>query len=93
MGKWSVGLLIAFAVFLAALELLIASSQRGGETFFSNTMLTIPILLAGISGVLALLTGLIGIIKNRERSILVFMAMLVGLFVLLFWIGEVVFPH
>ena len=93
LGKWSVRLLTAFAVFFAAFELLVASGQRGGETFFSNLALTIPILLAGTSGVLAFVTGLIGVIRNRERSILVFVAMLVGFLVLLFCIGEVVFPH
>ena len=93
LGKWSVGLLAAFAVFFAAFELLVASGQRGGETFFSNLALTIPILLAGTSGVLAFLTGLIGVVRNRERSILVFLAMLVGFFILLFSIGEVAFPH
>jgi hypothetical protein len=56
-------------------------------------VLTIPILLAGTSGMLAFFTGLIGVIRKRERSILVFLAMLVGLFVLLFSIGELVFPH
>jgi len=56
-------------------------------------VLTIPILLAGTSGVFAFLTGLIGVIRNRERSILVFLAMLIGLFVLLFCLGEVIFPH
>jgi len=93
LGKWSTGLIAVFAVFLVVFEILVASGQRGGKTFFSNLALTIPILLAGISSVLALLTGLIGVIRNRERSILVFLAMLVGLFVLLFWIGEVIFPH
>jgi len=93
LGRWSVGLLAAFAVFFAAFELLVASGQRGGETFFSNLALTIPILLAGTSGVLTFLTGLIGVVRNRERSILVFLAMLVGFFILLFSIGEVAFPH
>ena len=93
LGKWSVGLLAAFVVFFAVFELLVASGQRGGETFFSNLALTIPILFAGASGVLAFVTGLAGVVRNRERSILVFLAMLVGLSVLLFWIGEVIFPH
>jgi uncharacterized membrane protein HdeD (DUF308 family) len=50
-------------------------------------------LLAGTSGVFAFLTGLISVIRNRERSILVFLAMLIGLFVLLFGLGEIIFPH
>ena len=93
LGKWSTGLIAAFVVFFVTFQVLVASGQRGGETFFSNLVLTIPILLAGTSGVLAFLTGLIGAIRNGERSILVFLAMVVGLFVSLFSIGEVVFPH
>ena len=92
-GKWSAGLLAALIIFFVAFQLLVASGQRGGETFFSNLMLTIPILFAGTSGVLAFVIGLIGTIRSRERSILVFLAMLIGFFVLLFGLGEVIFPH
>jgi len=93
LGKWSIGFIAAFIVFFVIFQLLVVSGQRGGETFFSNLALTIPILLAGISGVLALLTGLAAVIRDRERSILVFLAMLVGFFVLLYCIGEIIFPH
>lgn len=93
LGKWSTGLALVFLVLFVAFLLLVASGQRGGETFFSNLMLTIPMLFAATSGVFAFLTGLIGVIRNRETSILVFLAMLIGLFVLIFWLGEIVFPH
>jgi hypothetical protein len=93
LGKWSTGFIVAFVLLFVAFLLLVASGQRGGETFFSNLVLTIPMLLAGTSGVFAFLTGLISVIRNRERSILVFLAMLIGLFVLLFGLGEIIFPH
>ena len=93
LGKWSVALIIIFIVLLGVFQLLVASGQRGGETFFSNLILTIPMLIAGVSGVSAFVTGLIGIIKSRERSVIVYLAALIGLFVLLFGIGEIVFPH
>ena len=93
LGKWSVALIIAFMVLLGVFQLLVASGQRGGETFFSNLVLTIPMLIAGVSGISAFATGLIGIIKSRERSVIVYLAALIGLFVLLFWIGEIAFPH
>jgi hypothetical protein len=93
LGKWSIGFIAAFIVFFLIFQLLVASGQRGGETFFSNLALTIPILLAGIFGVLAFFTGVIGVIRNRERSILVFLAILIGFFILLFSIGEVAYPH
>lgn len=42
---------------------------------------------AGISTA-ALVTGLIGIVKRRERSILVFLATAIGLFALIIAVGE-----
>ena len=92
-GRWAVVLVIAFFLFFALFQLLVAVGQRGGETFFSNLALTIPILLAGSCGVTAFVTGMVGVIKSRERSILVYFAILIGLFVLMFVLGEIIFPH
>ena len=58
-----------------------------------NLALAIPMLLAAVSGVSALVTGIIGIVKSRERSVLVFLATVIGLFVLIFSLGEILFPH
>jgi cytochrome bd-type quinol oxidase subunit 2 len=93
MGKWSTELISAFFLFFAVFLILVASGQRGGDTFFSNLALTIPMLLAGVSGVSALATGIIGIVKSRERSVLVFLATAIGLFILIFSLGEILFPH
>lgn len=92
-GKWSVGLIIVFIVLLVLFQLLVASGQRGGETFFSNLILTVPMLIAGVSGVSAFAIGLIGVIRSRERSIAVYLATLIGLLVPLFVLGEIIFPH
>ena len=93
LGKWSTGLIGAFVVFFVTFILIVTSGQRGDDTFDFSDPLLIPLLLAGASGVLAFLTGLIGVIRNKERSILVFLAMLIGLYVLVFGLGEVIFPH
>ena len=93
MGRWSVGSIGSLILFFMLFQILVASGQRGGERFFDNLVLTIPILLAGISGVSAFFTGIIGIIKGKERSVLVFMATALGFFVIVFWLGEVLFPH
>jgi predicted Abi (CAAX) family protease len=92
-GKWSAGLIVAFILFLALFLILVASGQRGGETFFSNLLLTVPMLLAGTCGVAAFVTGLIGIIKSKERSILVYLAIFIGFDILVFCLGEVLVPH
>jgi hypothetical protein len=92
-GKWSVGLAVAFILFFALFQILVASGQRGGETFFSNLLLTVPVLLGGTCGVAAFVAGLISIIKSKERSVLVFVATVIGLIVLMFILGEVLVPH
>jgi hypothetical protein len=49
--------------------------------------------LAGISGIASLITGVIGILRYRERSVLVFMSAVIGLFVLFLVLGEFLAPH
>jgi predicted Abi (CAAX) family protease len=93
LGKWSVGLVATFILFFVLFVILVASGQRGGETFFSNLLLTAPMLLAGTCGVAAFVTGLIGIIKSKERSILVYLAIFIGFDILVFCLGEFLVPH
>ena len=93
LGKWAVWLIVAFVLLMVVFQLLVASGQRGGETFLDNLLLTIPMFLAGICGICSLVTGLVGIIMSKERSILVFLASIVGLFVLVFVFGEIIVPH
>ncbi len=93
LGQWSVGLIVVFFLLFATLQLLAASGQRGGATLFDNLVLAIPALLMGIAGVLALIVGAASIIERKERSVLVFLATLMSLLVLVFWLGEVLSPH
>jgi hypothetical protein len=50
-------------------------------------------LISLIAGIGALVTGLISIIREKDRGILVFIAMLFGAFVLAFLVGEILIPH
>jgi hypothetical protein len=93
MGKWSTGLIIAFFLFAVVFLILVVSGQRGGDTFFSFTALTIPGLLAGVSAISAMVTGIIGIVRSKERSPLVFLATAIGLCLLIMLVGEILFPH
>ena len=93
LGKWSIWLIIAFIVLFMSFQLLVASGQRGGDTFFSNLALSVPMLIAGISGISAFFTGIIGIIRNKERSFLAFISTIIGFFILFFVLGEFLFPH
>ncbi len=66
--------------FLLAIVILRASGQRSADipTFFSNLAIAIPMLLAGISGISAFFTGIIGIIKSKDRSVIVVIATIIG---------------
>ncbi len=93
LGWWSAGLLTAFAAFLTALFSVVAAGERGGEGFFSNLWLALPGLGAGLTGVLAGVTAGVAIVRRGERSVLVFLVLIVGLIVALFLLGEAVSDH
>ena len=93
LGKWSVILIVLSFIFSILLFSFIASGQRGGDTFFSRPALAVPMLLAGISAVCAFFTGITCIIRNKERAIFVYISTVIGFFVLLFGLAEIIFPH
>ncbi|MFC2068788.1 hypothetical protein ACFLTP_07280 [Chloroflexota bacterium] len=93
LGKWTTWLVIVTILLFITFQVLVASGQRGGDTFFSNLALSVPMLIAGISGISAFFTGIIGIIKSKERSVLVFIATVIGFFILFFVLGEFLVPH
>lgn len=91
-GKWAGWLTGLFVALLALFFGLVEAGQRGGETFFSNPVLTIPMLGAAASAIAGGVMGVIALTR-RDRSVIVFVAILVGLFVLVFTVGELAFPH
>ena len=94
LGKWLVGFVIAFFLLLATGMFVVSVlGQEGGETFFDNLWISIPMLGAGASAIAAFIAGIIAIIKNKERSILVIIAAMIGLLVLWFVVGEILVPH
>jgi hypothetical protein len=93
LGNWSVRLIVFFLLCAIVLYSLLASGQRGGDTFFSNPALAITMLVAAILAVSSFFTGIIGIIRNRERAIFVYISTAIGFFVLLWGLAEIIFPH
>jgi len=62
-------------------------------SFFSDPLHAILLILAGLSGASSFIIGLIAVIKYKERAIPVFLTTLLGLFVILFGLGEILSPH
>ncbi len=89
LGRWSVGLAAAFIL----LSILFAVLTRLGEEPGPFALIFIANVAIGISLIAAFITGLISIIKSKERSILVFLAVLVGFCALLFFLGQFLCTH
>ena len=93
LGKWSVRLIATFFVLLGIFFLLVKSGQRGGMGFFDNLWLAIPGLGEAFTGIAAFFTGIVALVKDKERSLLVFVSTAIGAFVLWFVSMEILFPH
>ncbi len=89
-GGWALALDLAFFAFMVVFFALVASDQRGGETFFSNLWLATPILLAGLSAVAAGVVACVAIFLRGEQSIFSFASVLLGGFVLFWIVAELV---
>ncbi len=95
LGKWSVGLAIAFILLFVLFQILVATGLRGamvGSRSIPYLNWNLALYASGLSGIAALVTGIIGIIR-KERAIPVFLATLIGLFVLFFLLGKFLVPH
>jgi hypothetical protein len=100
LGKWSIGLILGmvglFVIGLSLADTLYESVPAGGTILAdisSRPALAISMLLGFGAGISAFVTGLISIIKQKERAFLVFLSTFVGAALIIFLIGEFLFPH
>ncbi|MCA9386671.1 hypothetical protein KC669_01410 [Candidatus Dojkabacteria bacterium] len=93
LGRISIYSAILFFIFLGIFFFNTHLDIKGGDTFLDNPHLAIPISLVGLSGFLALLSGTFSIFKYKERSIFVYISVLIGAFVCYWIMGEVFTPH
>ena len=78
LGKWAIGLSILFIILIWA------------KISYSIPIPTFAIAAFGIAG---FLISIIAIFKNRDKAILNFLPLLVGLIILLWIAAELIFPH
>ena len=84
LGKWSVGLAAAFILLSILFAVL---TGLGGEPG-PFVLIFIANIAIGISFIAAFITGLVSIIQSKERSILVYLSVLIGFGALLFYLGS-----
>jgi hypothetical protein len=100
LGKWSLGLIAAMPVLFfigPSLTNLLYKSVPAGNTILEDIAgrpaLALTMLAAMVSGISALITGLIAVTRQKERAPLVYVAIIIGALLMLFLAGEVLFPH
>ncbi|RMG81098.1 MAG: hypothetical protein D6707_05355 [Bacteroidetes bacterium] len=99
LGKWSVGLIIIMPVlfFIGKSFVGFYKPFSVGKTIPYDIILRPGValsMLGGlISGIVSFLYGILGIVRKKDYSILVFISTLIGFLVLLFILAEIIFPH
>jgi hypothetical protein len=99
-GKWSVGLVIAMPLLFITGSFFTNSlykSVPAGETILaditSRPALALTMLAGMAAGVSAFIIGLLAIIRQKDKAILVYVSTAIGALLLLFLAGEIMFPH
>ena len=100
LGKWSVGLIVAmpflFIIGTSFTNSLYKSIPAGGTILADITArpaLALTLLAGMVAGISAFITGLLAIIRQKERALLVYVASAIGALLLLFLAGEILHPH
>lgn len=92
-GRAAARCLVGFGVaFLAMLAASIAG-QTGGDRLSDNWWLAAPALAAAGCALVGLPLALYAIVRYRERSLSVWLAVVVGAVAVFFLAGEVIAPH
>ena len=100
LGKWSVGLIVAMPILFVigtSFTISLYRSTPAGETILadiaSRPALALTLLAGMIAGISAFITGLVAISRQREKAILTYISTTIGALLVIFLIGEIIFPH
>jgi len=90
-GWWAVGLFLAFVVMFIINSTVFM--RLSGDAPWQHTLLPFYGVFMMLCGLASGVVGLIAILRNHERSWLVWLTILPGVFVLFFLLGEFLVPH
>lgn len=95
LGKWSLVLLAGFFLLFIFTAVVIVGlfHQEGGKTFTDNLLISIPMFSAFVLVIMAFIAGVVSIWKYKERSLLIYVPIVLGLVISAFLIGELTTPH
>jgi hypothetical protein len=85
--------LAVFGVAVVVLQLAVVVGQRAHEVIPDNLWLAAPAIVAAVAAALALGYGLIAVVRQKERSAIVLLAVGLGVLITLFVAGELFTTH
>ena len=99
LGKWSIGLIVmAPLLFYIGMSFVsFYESVPAGKTIPHDIVIrpgvALPMLAGFASGIAAFFCGIICITRKKDYPVLVFLSTMIGFFVLLWVLAEILFPH
>ncbi len=100
LGKWSLGLIVVMPILFfigASFTNSLYKSVPAGNTILEDIAgrpaLALTMLAGEISGILAFVTGLLAVTRQKERATSVYVAIILGALLMAFLLGEIVIPH
>ncbi len=92
LGKYAAALILVAIILVAAINVLSMNIDIQAEStgFFGNMPLAVMALGAFSCAIISTITGLVAVIKNKERSVLVYVCVLIGAMAIYFGIAQIV---
>ncbi|HOT60252.1 MAG: hypothetical protein KA807_18665 [Prolixibacteraceae bacterium] len=92
LGKYAVVLIIVAIILVASINVLSMNSDKPADStgFFGNLPLAVMALGAFSCAIISTITGFVAVYKNKERSALVYLCVLIGILSIYFGIAQIV---
>ena len=89
-GKAAIALFVSMVICVSYFLLMVnVFGQRGGQTFFSNLNLSIPMLVGWLCGLLSFVLGTVVLFKHKVFAVLLMLTTLISFLTTLYGIGAV----
>ena len=99
-GWWSVGFIVAMPILFiigSSFSSSLYDSAPGGQTILADIaarpLLALTMLAGMLAGISAFIVGLWGIIRKKEKALLVYGSTTIGALLILYLFAELAFPH
>lgn len=99
-GKWSIGLIIVMPLLFvvgSSFTNSIYQAVPAGDTILADIAarpaLALTMLAGMAAGISAFITGLLAIIRRKDKSVLVVISTVIGALLMIYLIAEIMFPH